>query len=186
MRSENFYEPFVFASFFMTGAVVFIALLVLAALMRTKVEKVSPKILYFYVMSFVSLIFLGDGLAVFFTMLSDLAVTLGQLNSDIKKAFLTCSSLLIVAVPAYLFHWIPTKKGLGFEEDEKIIFSYYKYMVLGLSGIAALIFLGTSFRQVLSAMLRLSNFDWRTFNIVSGYGIVGILMWLYHWYIKKD
>ena len=184
-RGENFYEPMVFTSFFITCGVVFIALLVISALTRGKVEKVSPKILYFYVMSFVSLIFLSDGLSMFITMIVDLIVALGKVNMDVKKAFLACSSLLVVATPSYLFHWSNVRKGLGIEEAEKELWPYYKYMVLGLSAIASLIFIGTLCYQALSSILGISKFNWSSFNIILGYGIVGIIVWLYHWFFVK-
>jgi hypothetical protein len=187
-RGESFYEPMVFTSFFITFFVVVIALLILAALSRGKVEKTSPKALYFYVMSFVSLLFLADGLSIFITMIADLIVALGKINMDIKKAFLACCSLLVVAAPAYLFHWSRVRKGLGIEQ-EKELWPYYKYMVLGLSAISSLIFIGNLFYQVLSSILGISKFDWSLFNIILGYGIVGLVVWAYHWFFtgtEKD
>lgn len=184
-RGESFYGPMVFSSFFITCGVVFIALLVLAALTRGKVERTSPKALYFYVMSFVSLLFLANGLSIFITMIADLIVALGKINMDIKKAFLACFSLLFVATPSYLFHWYNVRKGLG-TEVEKELWPYYKYMVLGLSAIGSLIFIGTSCYQALSSILGISKFDWGSFNIILGYGIVGIIVWVYHWFFAKS
>lgn len=184
-RGDSFYEPMVFASFFVTCGVIFVALLVLAALTRGKIEKSAPKILYFYVMSFVSLLFLSDGLSVFITMIADLIVALGKVNTDIKKAFLACFSLLVVATPSYLFHWSRVKKGLGIEE-EKELWPYYKYMVLGLSAILSLIFIGTLCYQALSSILGISKFNWGSFNIILGYGIIGLIVWLYHWFFVKS
>jgi hypothetical protein len=184
-RGDSFYEPMVFTSFAITCGVVFIALLVLAALTRGKVEKTSAKVLYFYVMSFVSLFFLSDGLSIFITMIADLIVALGKINMDIKKAFLACFSLLVVAIPSYLFHWANVRKGLGVEE-EKELWPYYKYMVLGLSAIASLIFIGTLCYQALSSILGISKFNWSSFNIILGYGLVGIVVWIYHWFFVKS
>ena len=183
-RGENFYEPMVFSSFFITFFVVVIALLILAALTRGKVERTAPKALYFYVMSFVSLLFLADGLSIFITMIADLIVALGKINLDIKKAFLACCSLLVVATPAYLFHWMHVRKGLG-TEQEKELWPYYKYMVLGLSAICSLIFIGNLFYQALSSILGISKFDWSLFNIILGYGIVGLIVWVYHWFFTE-
>ncbi len=184
-RGDSFYEPMVFTGFFITCGVVFIALLVLAALTRGKVEKTAPKILYFYVMSFVSLIFLSNGFSTFITMIADLIVALGKINMDIKKAFLACFSLLVVAVPSYLFHWSNIKKGLGLKETEQELWPYYKYMVMGLSAVASLVFVGTLCYQVLSAILGISKFDWSSVNIILGYGVVGIGVWIYHWFFVK-
>lgn len=184
MRGSSYYGDMVFASFGITLGIIIIATLVTSALTRTKLERISPKIIYFYVMAFVSLIFVADGLGIFISMIADLIVSLGKFNIDIKKAFLTCFSLLIVAIPSYLFHWNKILKGLGFEEEEKTLWPYYKYMVLGLTAIASLVFVGTLFYQALSSLLGISKFDWGIFNIVLGYGVVGIVAWLYHWFLK--
>lgn len=185
MRSSSYYGEMVFASFGIAFGIIFIATLVIAAFTRTKMEKISPKIIYFYVMAFVSLIFVADGIGVFISIIADLMVALGKFNIDIKKAFLTCFSLLIVAIPSYFFHWNKILKGLGFEEEEeKMLWPYYKYMVLGLTAVASLVFIGTLFYQALSSLLGISKFNWNTFNIILGYGVVGIAVWLYHWFLK--
>ncbi len=184
-RGESFYEPMVFTSLFITCGIVFTALLILAALTRGKVERSAPKILYFYVMAFVSLVFLSDGVSIFITMIADLVVALGRVNLDIKKAFLACFSLLIVAIPSYLFHWSHIKKGLGLPEIEQELWPYYKYMVLGLSAVASLVFVGTLCYQVLSAILGISKFDWGSVNMILGYGLVGMGVWAYHWFFPK-
>ena len=185
MRSETYYEPFVFTSFIVTSVVVIFCLLVLAALMRTKVDKISPKIFYFYTMSFISLLFLVDGLSVLITMIADLIVALGIINIDIKKAFITCISLLLVAIPSYLFHWTRVLKGLDAQEEENVIWPYYIYMLLGLTAIASLTFIGTWFHQMFSLLMGVSEFNWDIANKVLGYGLVGLLSWVYHWIIKK-
>lgn len=185
MRSESYYEPFVFTSFIVTSVVVIVCLLVLAGLMRTKVEKISPKIFYFYIMSFISLLFLVDGISVLITMIADLIVALGVINIDIKKAFITCISLLLVALPSYLFHWTRVLKGLDAQDEEKVIWPYYIYMLLGLTAIASLTFIGTWFHQMFSLLLGVSEFNWDIANKVLGYGAVGLLSWVYHWKIKK-
>ncbi|MFH1491538.1 MAG: DUF5671 domain-containing protein [Pseudomonadota bacterium] len=184
MRSSGYYGEMVLASLGIAIGVVVLATLVIAALTRTKIEKISPKIIYFYVMAFVSLIFVADGIGTFISMIADLIVALGKFNIEIKKAFLTFFSILVVAIPSYLFHWNKILKGLGFEEEEKLLWPYYKYMVLGLTAIASLVFVGTLFYQALSSSLGISTFNWSTFNTVLGYGIVGIVAWLYHWFLK--
>lgn len=183
MRSSEYYGDMVFASLGITIGIVILATLVIAALTRTKIEKISPKIIYFYVMAFVSLIFVADGVGTFISMIADLIVALGKFNLEIKKAFLIFFSILVVAIPSYLFHWNKILKGLGLEE-EKMLWPYYKYMVLGLTAIASLVFVGTLFYQALSSLLGISKFDWSSFNITLGYGIVGIAAWLYHWFLK--
>ncbi len=184
MRSSGYYGDMVFASLGITIGIVFLASIVIAALTRTKLEKISPKIIYFYAMAFVSLIFVADGIGTFISMVADLIVALGEFNLDIKKAFLTFFSILIVAMPSYFFHWNKILKGLGFEEEEKLLWPYYKYMVLGLTAIASLVFVGTLFYQALSSLLGISKFNWSSFNITLGYGLVGITAWLYHWFLK--
>ena len=68
-------------------------------------------------------------------------------------------SILVVAIPSYLFHWNKILKGLGFEEEEKMLWPYYKYMVLGLTAIASLVFVGTLFYQALSNLLCISAYQ---------------------------
>ncbi len=184
MRGSGYYEGMAFASIGITIGIIFLATLVIAALTRTKMEKISPKIIYFYVMAFVSLIFVAGGIGTFISMIADLIVALGKFNIEIKKAFLTLFSILVVAIPSYLFHWNKILKGLGIEEEEKLLWPYYKYMVLGLTAIASLVFVGTLFYQALSSLLGISKFNWSSFNITLGYGVVGITAWLYHWFLK--
>ncbi|MFH1459674.1 MAG: DUF5671 domain-containing protein [Candidatus Omnitrophota bacterium] len=186
MRGSGYYDGMIFASLGITIGIIFIATLVIAALTRTKLEKISPKIIYFYTMAFISLIFVADGIGTFISMIADLIVALGIFNIEIKKAFLTFFSILVVAIPSYLFHWTKMLKGLGLEEEEKILWPYYKYMVLGLTAIASLVFIGTLFYQALSSLLGISKFNWSNFNIVLGYGIVGIAAWVYHWGVKMQ
>ena len=184
MRSSNYYEPYVFASLFGTFFFAIIVLIILAGILGKKVEKVSAKVIYFYVMTLMSLIFLSEGLAVMITMLADLVLALGKFNIDVKKAFLTCSSLLIVAAPSYFFHWSRIRKGLGLIEEEKILWPYYKYMILGISAIASLVFIGALVHEGISSLLGISIFNWDFFNKVLGYGIIGISIWLYHWFLE--
>lgn len=184
-REGSYYEPYVFTSLAATGFLTIFILLVLAGVLGKKIEKISPKIIYFYIMSLLSLIFLSEGLAVFITMVADLIVALGKFNLDIKKAFLTCSSLLIVSAPSYLFHWNKILQGLGIKEEENIAWPYYKYMVLGLSAVASLVFMATLFHQIISSLLGISSFNWDFFNKVLGYGMIGIVIWLYHWFSVK-
>lgn len=184
MRGSGYYDGMVFASIGITIGIIFLAALVVAALSKTKLEKISPKVIYFYLMAFVSLIFVADGIGTFISMIADLIVALGQFNIEIKKAFLTFFSILVVAIPAYLFHWSKILKGLGLEEEEKLLWPYYKYMVLGLTAVASLVFVGTLFYQAISSLLGISKFNWSNFNMVLGYGVVGIAAWLYHWFLK--
>lgn len=184
MRKAGYYGEMTMTSIIITFGILIFAGLLVAVLSRSKIERISPKIIYFYTMSFISLIFLASGIGTFISMIADLIVSLGEFNIDIKKAFLTFFSILVVAIPSYWFHWNSSLKGLDFEEEEKILWPYYKYVVLGLSATASLIFIGTLFYQALSSILGISEFSWANFNIVLGYGIAGIFIWRYHWFLK--
>lgn len=183
MRGTGYYETFASIAFSLAFPLIIVAILSTASLIQKKLEKVSPKIIYFYVMAFASLIFLANGLGVLVSIIADLSVSLGTLNNEIKKAILSSFSLLIVALPSYIFHWYKIIKGLGSEEQEGLIWPYYKYMVLGISAIASLVFAGTLSHQLMGLVLGISKFDWQIFNIVLGYGIVGVAIWIYHWFV---
>ena len=186
MRKSGYYGDMTIANVYITIGILIIAGLLVAALSRSKIEKISPKVIYFYTMSFISLILVANGVGTFISMIADLIVSLGEFNIDIKKAFLTFSSILIAAGPSFYFHWKNVYKGLGHSEEEKILWPYYKYLVLGISAAASLIFVGTLFYQVMSSILGISEFSWAKFNTVLGYGIIGIAIWLYHWFLKID
>ena len=181
MGNDSYYAPMVWTSFSITIWIIFLVLMILSSLIRRRGERISPRIIYFYTMSFVSLIFVAEGLAVFIKMIADLIVVSGNFNLDIKKAFLMCFSLLAVSIPSYVFHWGRCLKGIGTDEEEKMIWLYYKYMVLGLAAIASLAFVGNLCYQILSSILDIAKFDWNILDTLLGYGVVGISVWIYHW-----
>ena len=176
---EYYYEPMVVNSFIFAGIGIFCVLLVLAALMQKKLEQIPPKILYFYVMSFVSLVLVADGIAVIF----DIAIW-GGFNMDVRRAFLECVTVLIVALPAYLFHWKAILAGLD-DEQEKIIWPYYKYAVMGFSAIGTIVFTGALVYQLLGGVIGIAKVNWSEFSIVLGYGAVGAGVWAYHWFLER-
>lgn len=182
-RSEFYYEPMVMTSFVFAGIGIFCVFIVLAGLMQEKLEQIPPKTLYFYVMSFVSLVLVADGVAVFLLMIFDLAIW-GGFNMDVRRAFLECVTVLIVALPAYLFHWKAILAGLD-DEREKIIWPYYKYAVLGFSAIGTIVFVGALVYQFLGGVIGIAKVNWSEFSIVLGYGAVGAGVWTYHWFLER-
>ena len=184
MRGESYYEPFFYSSILVTFFIALFALLIIAALLHSKMDRLSPKVIYFYAVSLVGLLFLCDGVSVLITMAADLLASLGTLNNDIKKAFVSCVSVLIVAVPLYFFHWLQVRRGLGVDEEVKLAWPYYKFTVLGLSAVGTACFLIVIFYQSLNGALGLSKFNLDAFNKVLGSGLVGMAVWLYHWFTK--
>jgi hypothetical protein len=173
----------VVSSFIFAGIGIFCVLLVLAVLMQEKLEQIPPKTLYFYVMSFVTLVMVADGIAVFLLMMFDLVMR-GAFTMDVRRAFLECVTVLTVALPAYLFHWKAILAGLD-DQQEKIIWPYYKYAVLGFSAIGTIIFGGALVYQFLGGVIGVSRVNWSEFSVVLGYGAVGAGVWAYHWFLER-
>jgi len=116
----------------------------------------SPRILYFYTMSFISLLALCNGIAILISLLLDIArIPKSPLPLEIRRTIAQCLSLIIVAFPIWLFHWRKVSRRLILAQDEierkSEILSYqqYHYFVLGLSSLAMLVFVSWFIYQII-------------------------------------
>ena len=175
----RYYEPIVLPSLIMVGVVVTFVLIILTCLMNKKLLMIRPKTLYFYVMSFVGLVFGANGVAGLLTYMFAFVLTNRDIMQFFGKTLSECVTVVIVSLPVYLFHWNGILAGMK-DDQEKLIWPYYKYSILGFStvffvGILVYLFLGHMGIDDSRDML----------SIALGYIAVGAGVWAYHWFLER-
>ena len=177
---QGHYDHIVLISLIMAWVGSIFVLIILTCLMNKKLLMIRPKTLYFYVMSFVSLVFGANGVAAFLMLMFDFVLSKGAYIQYAREILSECVTVVIVSLPVYLIHWKCILAGMK-DDQERLIWPYYKYSILGCSAVSTVFFVGILVYLLQGHMYH----SWELLSIPFGYSTVGVGVWAYHWFLER-
>ncbi len=181
----NHFAPIILSMFW----VVVIALGIFAAVTfrQSGPEKIPPKVAYLYFFSLISLIIAGMSVSYIWGVLIEMILSDPVMNFEEKKALSMALAFAVISLPVWAGHWYLASRNSRADAGVLTLWfrEKYIYLVMGLSGVSFLVFVGWVVYKIFNKVLGISDFDIHFFSRFLGFALASLVIWLFHWYAVR-